>query len=357
MSFCDQEPLFVSGTDGYHTYRIPALVSTVRGTLLAFCEGRRHGAGDAGHIDILLRRSADGGRTWDPPRAVLADPPHTCGNPAPVVDRRDGTIRLLFCKNRGDGPEAMIVQGRAPRTVWCTSSLDEGETWGAPREITADVKAPAWTWYATGPGHGIQLRGGRLVVPCDHVRGIHFERAKDPGHAHLLYSDDGGRTWRIGGIVGLGTNESVAVEDDAGRVYINCRSANGRRCRAYAWSDDQGEGFSPVQWDEALVDPVCQASAVRYTLAAESGRNRVLFSNAASPAGRERMTVRLSYDECRTWSAGRELYAGPSAYSDLAITPDGAVCCLYERGVDKPYETLTLARFDLPWLTHGADRL
>ena len=357
MSICEQRPLFVAGEGGYHTYRIPALVTTTRGRLLAFCEGRRAGAGDAGHIDILLRRSLDGGRTWERAQTVISDPPSTCGNPAPVVDTHGGRIWLTFTKNPGDASEAMVAQGRAARTVWVCDSADDGGTWSTPWEITADVKAPSWTWYATGPGHGIQCRNGRLAVPCDHVRGVHFDRARDPGHAHVIYSDDAGKTWHLGGSAGEGTNESVVTETADGQLYLNCRSDNGRRCRATAWSADIGHTFGPTVWDESLPDPICQASAVRYTLAAEHGRNRVLFCNAASSERRERLTVRLTYDECRTWSVGRTLHDGPAAYSDLAIAPDMAICCLYERGTAKPYETLTFARFDLEWLSHGADHL
>ena len=156
-----------AGTDGYHTYRIPALEVTATGAVLAFCEGRRDGSGDSGQIDLLMRRSDDGGRTWGQSHVVVTEPGMTCGNPAPVLDRHTGTIWLPFCKNHADGDEALIRKGLAPRTVWVTRSDDDGASWADPVEITAVVKHPGWTWYATGPCHGIQLRSGRLVVPCD----------------------------------------------------------------------------------------------------------------------------------------------------------------------------------------------
>jgi sialidase-1 len=123
-----------------------------------------------------------------------------------------------------------------------------------------------------------------------------------------------------------------------------------------AWSSDEGDSFTRFTWDETLVEPICQASLARLSIADLQERNRVLFANPAS-ATRERMTIRLSYDECHTWPVAKVLHAGPSAYSDLAVLPDGAICCLYERGVQHAYETLTLARFDLDWLTNGADAL
>jgi len=147
------------------------------------------------------------------------------------------------------------------------------------------------------------------------------------------------------------------VETADGALYLNCRNRKGPRGRAIAWSRDGGENFSPLTWDDTLIEPVCQASLVRYTLAGPHDRNRILFANPASPQ-RNRMTVRLSYDEGRTWPVARLLHAGHAAYSDLAVAPDMAICCLYECGESSSaYEYITFARFDLEWLTFGADRL
>jgi sialidase-1 len=333
VSSMQQSRIFVSGTGGYHAYRIPALVVSTKGTVLAFCEGRKNGLADDGDIDLLLRRSLDGGQTWQDVQLIHDAGANTAGNPAPVVDATTGTIHLVFCINN--------------TTVWVTESVDDGETWATPREITQSVKQPSWTWYATGPGHGIQLQSGRLLIPCDHT-----------GHAHVIYSDDHGHTWQLGGIVTKGTNESIAVETVDGGLYINCRNTSdtGRTHRAYAWSYDGGETFEPAQWDSTLVEPICQASLVRFSTEKDSGRNRVLFCNPASPK-RERMTVRVSYDECRTWSLGRIVHFGPSAYSDLCVLPDMTIGLLYEQGQYSPYETITFAQFSLEWLTDGKDRL
>ncbi len=351
----DATPLFLSGQGGYHTYRIPALAVTVRGAVLAFCEGRRHGPGDAGEIDLLMRRSPDGGRTWGPPQVVVSEPGMTCGNPCPVVDRATGIIWLPFCMNNADGGEPLIVQGLAPRTVWVTHSSDDGRSWAPPQEITQDVKDPSWTWYATGPGHGVQTRSGRLVIPCDHIR-----RAEDGPvtphlyHAHVIYSDDAGASWRIGGIVDEGTNECAVVEAAGEGLYINCRNYMGGRRRAFAWSYDAGETFTRGGLDTALLEPICQASLVRLTSEARHGRNRVLFCNPAS-LEREQLTVRVSYDECNTWTFCHVLWPGPSAYSDLAVTDDLAILCLYERGASHPYEELALSRLSLECITGGFD--
>ena len=212
-----QVPLFTSGKEGYHTFRIPALAVSARGTLLAFCEGRVESSSDWGNIDIVLKRSLDHGQTWQPIQVIVDADQDTAGNPTPVVDRDTGTIWLPFTRNLAQGPETMIVEGKAPRTVWLTWSEDDGETWAEPVEITHDVKFPNWTWYATGPGHGIQLANGRLVVPCDHVLGTTPEYLESGwhalpgfyahnGHAHIIYSDDHGKTWQTGGIAQSGTN-------------------------------------------------------------------------------------------------------------------------------------------------------
>jgi len=354
-----QTTVFASGTGGYHTYRIPALVLTTGGTLLAFCEGRKNSFLDSGDIDLLLRRSSDHGRTWGPARVVVPGAGNTAGNPAPVVDRTTGTVWLLFTGNGGHETEAMINDGQGARTVWSTFSADDGVTWSAPREITSQVKKPGWTWYATGPGHAIQLQDGRLLIPCNHVDQARAD-AQTPlaqfchahGHSHVIYSDDHGASWEIGGITQPGTNESLLVETADGRLYFNCRNYLPGKGRAVAWSCDQGVSFSPFTWDDALVGPCCQASAARFPAAGAGNAGLVLFANPASMA-RKRLVIRASADECLTWNQGQVLNAGRSAYSDLSLAADGNMACLYECGVNSAYEALVCARFDLDWLARG----
>ncbi len=191
--------VFQSGFDGYHTFRIPALAVTRNGTILAFCEGRKNSRADTGDIDLLVKRSSDGGRTWTPPQIVWSDGENTCGNPAPVMDRTTGIIHLLMTWNCGSDREADIHAGRGrdTRRVFITRSTDEGRTWAKPREITPTVKRPDWRWYATGPVNGIQLtRGphaGRLLIPCNHSSPGPEGRAVS--WSHVIYSDDAGRSW------------------------------------------------------------------------------------------------------------------------------------------------------------------
>ncbi len=340
------QDLFVSGRHGYHTFRIPALAVSTAGTVLAFAEGRRHDRADTGDIDTVLRRRERGASKFDAMRVVVPGGGDVAGNPAPVVDRDSGRITLLFCRNPHDGPEDLVWQGKAERTVWLTHSDDDGKTWAPPREITSAVKRPDWTWYATGPCHGVQLSSGRLVIPCDHGVGRQFERYVDWCRSHLLLSDDGGENWRIGAMTGDGTNECVAVELDDGSLYLN------RRCdrrddqplyrRRFARSVDGGESFAEDNWHKDLVDPHCQASAVR----AGGPGAPLVFANAASQA-RERLTVRRSDDGGRTWSSGRVVHPGPAAYSDLCDLGDGAVGLIYECGDEMTYERLRWTRLNV----------
>src|SRR5213594_4256179 len=154
-----QVQLFKSGEHGYHTYRIPALAASKKGTLLAFVEGRKSGRSDTGDIDVLLRRSFDNGKTWTEAQVVADHGDDTIGNPCPVVDAGTRTIWLLLTGNPGKTNETQILDdaGQGRRTVWVTHSNDDGATWAAPIEITSSVKEKEWTWYATGPGNGIQL--------------------------------------------------------------------------------------------------------------------------------------------------------------------------------------------------------
>lgn len=336
-----QTAVFTAGQDGYHTFRIPAVIVTPKGTVLAFAEGRKAGRGDAGDIDLVLKRSTDGGKTWGSLEVVWDDAANTCGNPCPVIDAKTGTIWLPLTHNVGTDTEAKIVAGTSQkgRTVWVTHSTDDGRTWAKPTEITAAVKKSEWTWYATGPGVGIQLKSGRLLVPCD---------SKSDGgkvrESHVIFSDDGGKAWQLGGVVGPNCNECQAVELADGSVMLNMRTYRGNNRRLVAVSRDGGATFSKPTEDPALIEPVCQASILRLP------GGGIVFSNPASTK-RDKMTVRLSADDGKTWPHAKELHAGPAAYSCLCVLPTGDVGCLYERGEKTAYETITFAAFPKAWLT------
>jgi sialidase-1 len=345
------DAVFAAGADGYHTYRIPSVIVTPKGTVLAFCEGRKRGRGDAGDIDLVLKRSSDGGRTWSKQAVIWDDGDNTCGNPCPVIDRETGTIWLLLTHNLGKDTEAKIVDGTSEgtRTAWLSKSTDDGVTWAKPVEITRDVKRTDWTWYATGPGVGVQTRSGRLVVPCDNkVAGTKARQS------HVIYSDDHGATWKLGGVVGPQCNESQVVELTDGRLMLNMRSYEANNRRLVATSADGGITWSKPVEDPVLIEPVCQASILRLSGLGPREKNVILFSNPASTK-RERMTIRASFDDGSTWPAAKVLHDGPAAYSCLTALPDGTVGCLYERGDKSPYDTIAFARFSVDWLTRESD--
>ncbi len=328
-----QTDIFVGGEEGYAIYRIPALLLTPNGVLLAICEARKNGPSDAGDIDLILKRSLDNGKTWSAPIIIRDDGVNTIGNPVPVADSATGAVILVFTKNND--------------TVHAARSEDDGLTWSAPEDITADVKLPGWEWYAAGPGHGIQLRSGRLLIPCDHTE-------KNVIFSHVIYSDDHGKTWNLGGSSGKYTDEATAVELADGSVYLNSRSNHMKGMRAFAVSKDGGETFSDIRFEKAHIEPVCQASVARFSLASDGGRDMLLFSNPADRT-RVKMTVKLSYDEARTWPVAKLVNPGKSGYSDLATLPDKTIGLLYERGEVQYWEKITFARFTLEWLTDGKD--
>jgi sialidase-1 len=340
------EPLFVSGQDGYHTYRIPALTVTTRGTVLAFCEGRRLGGGDSGDIDLLVKRSTDQGQTWSPQQVIWDDDGNTCGNPCVVVDRATEAIWLLTTWNRGDDHEREIIAGTSTdtRRVFVSVSRDDGLTWGKPQEITKAAKQDHWTWYATGPGSGIQIQhgphAGRLVIPCDHI-----EADTRHYYSHVIYSDDHGETWQLGGSTPQHqVNECEVVELAGGGLLLNMRNYDRtKKNRQVATSEDGGLTWKDQRFDPALIEPICQAAIERYRWPTAETASVILFSNPASESGRVNMTLRASLDEGQTWPVSRVLHSGPSAYSDLAILANGAIACLYEAGQSHPYESIVLA--------------
>jgi sialidase-1 len=323
-----------------------------KGTVLAVADGRKGGASDTGNIDLRMRRSTDGGRTWDPVVTVWDDGPNTCGNPCPVVDRETGTIWMLMTWNRGDDHEPHIIAqtSRDTRRVFVSRSTDDGLTWAVPREITADVKLPGWTWYATGPGAGIQLeRGphrGRMVIACDHI-----EAGTGHYRSHVVYSDDHGATWKLGGSTpGHQVNECEVAELSDGRLLLNMRNYDrNQRTRQQAVSVDGGRTWTGQSHVPELADPICQASLRRLSWAGDGRQSVLLFANPASTR-RERMTLRASLDEGVTWPLSRLVDARPSAYSSLGILKDGRIGLLYEVGEKGPYERIVFRGLPPAWI-------
>ncbi len=351
--------VFEAGQDGYKVFRIPAIVKAANGELLAFCEARQ--GGDASEIDLVLKRSSDGGKTWgkvevaqesDDFLSLYDDgsaPDITIGNPAPVVDQLDpdypGRLWLPFTLEND--------------RVFVVHSDDSGKTWSERREITKEVKKEPWGWYATGPVHSIQLqRGaycGRLVIPCDH-RLSDDGKDKGPNGAHAILSDDHGKTWRLGALDetyedGLNANETTVVELNDGSLYFNTRDQRGDApgTRGEAWSRDGGETLDSRsdKWKKfrpsssVLDTPVVQAALLRAT------PDLILFSgpdnSGPSGEGRSDLRIRYSKDEAETWQDGPLIHTGPAAYSDMVMVKEDTVGILFEAGMKGTYESIRFA--------------
>ena len=337
--------VFTAGENKVHTYRIPAVVRAADGDILAFAEARHESSKDNGDIDIVMKRSSDGGHTWSEAVTVWDDADNVCGNPSPVVDRITGRLILLACWNDHDGKYKLTHGTYEARRVFVMTSDDNGYTWSTPRDITADVKLPDWKWYATGPCHAIQLQGGRIVVPCNH--GLQPDKSEMGTCSHVIYSDDGGQSWHIGGDAGIG-NESTVTELSNGDVMLNMRGGRPKDraslgyARIVAVSHDQGLTFDTPFRDRQLIEPVCNASICNLATGTKPSR-QLAFSNPCDSTKRRSMTLQVSPDDGRTWAKAALLSAWPSAYSDVMAMGDGSVGVLYENGKKGPYEKISFA--------------
>ncbi|MBK3626591.1 exo-alpha-sialidase [Streptomyces sp. MBT49] len=333
-----EQVLLRSGTAGYGCFRIPTVVRTKAGTLLAFAEARRSpSCADRGAIDIVVRRSTNGGRTWGPVRVVLAgsdtdaETPYTRGNPSPVADLRTGDVHLLSTSEP--------AEPGGKRLARIQHSTDDGLTFGAPKPLPR-LSDPQDGWFGTGPSHGIQLergdRPGRLVVGA-------YESPPRPGQdpqlVGVLYSDDGD-TWFPSTTAdsagpGMSPGEPSVAELDNGHVYINARNNNGTSSghRTHAVSTDAGATVPAQQVVPSLTTPEVQASvlALERTYRSTPGDTLVL-SAPAHATDRQDMRIRYSTDRGTTWHAAAQVSAARAGYSDLVELTDGEIGLVYEGG-------------------------
>ncbi|MBX9366348.1 exo-alpha-sialidase [Streptomyces sp. WAC04114] len=350
---------FHAGQEGYASFRIPAVVATRTGDLLAFCEGRVGSRDDFGNIDIVLKRSTDGGHTWGPLQVAARNGDSLAGNPAPVV-LDTGRILLVHVRNAAHATEDAIRRGTVSaadgRRVWVQHSDDEGRTWSAPREITREAKRPEWRWYATTPGHAIQLTTGLVVVPANHSlppTGTDNGTEGRYNGGHCLLSDDAGATWRIGYVDDdtdgyINANETTAAELPDGRVYFNTRNDSpSPGTRADAHSADGGRTLvKPFRPQAGITAPVCEAAVLQLR-----DPDLLLYSGPADPGFRALMTIRTSTDGGTTWRPAYTVDGLPAAYSDLVRIDTDTVGLLYETGDFGAYETITFRRVPVTELT------
>lgn len=329
----EERAIFSAKLDGVNNFRIPSIITLPSGTVLALCEARY--GGDKSPTDLVLRRSLDNGESWGKIETILKGQGGAIMNPTPVFDESNGTLWLFVNYLR-----KTVGYDR----LWAVKSLDEGVTWSDPIDLTPDLGP-----VHIGPATGVQLKNGRLIIPG--------RDGDEDTKSLVVYSDDSGKTWKKGDLAKPDTNESQAVELADGKLMINMRSENGSGLRGVAISDDGGETWSQAYDDSTLIDPVVQATIKRYSLKEENGKNRILFANPAQSerGNRTNMTVRLSYDEGKTWPVSKVIHEGPSAYSNLTVMEDGTIGLLYEGGEKSAYEEIRFAKFNLEWLTNGSD--
>lgn len=361
----EKQTLFAAGQNNVALYRIPGVVVTSKGTVLAYCEARRDSRADWGEIEIYRRRSTDGGQTWQPARQIahrgtrIEGNPHkqaggeheqTVNNPVAIVDSQTGAIEFLYCVNYA--------------RCFSIRSTDDGLSFSEPVEIT-QIFEPFrsrydWKVIATGPGHGIQLRSGRLVVPIWLAYGGPGDH--QPSASATIFSDDHGRTWQAGEIAvpnegEFGNpNETMVAQLSDGRVMLLSRNVSKANRKLVTIGGDGGGSWAAPVFHPQLWEPVCMASII-----APAQPDTLIYSGpravARDAAGNEvsggrghrrNLSLQLSRDNGSTWPIIKTLEAGSSAYSDLAVLPDGNVLCFYEAG-----EQLKLARFNLQWLTQA----
>lgn len=333
--------LFPASDSTYSCYRIPALVTLKSDVLVAFAEGRRGSCSDFGHVDILMRRSTDKGKTWAASKIVASYGDLQAGNPVPVedtMDRRFSKGRLFLFYNTGTGPESAVRVGKAMREQWYIASKDGGETWSKPVNITdetAELSAPPyrnpadWRFLAMGPGHGLQTSTGRIFIPGNHSSGDPKPDASDYC-AYGFYTDDHGKSFHRTKDTGYpGSNESSAAELSNGWIMMNSRDQSGKtRARIVSISKNNGSSFDTVSVDTTLVDPVVEGSLLSATI---DGRHYLFFSNPANAHTRSQLTLRVSTDDGKTWEHSRLITDGRAAYSDLSLIDKDMIGIVYEQ--------------------------
>ncbi len=346
--------------DGVHTYRIPALATTPKGTLLCVYDMRRRKSRDLQEdIDIGLSRSTDGGRTWAPPQVIMDMGTHNglpqelngCSDPGIIVDAKTGKI---FCfavwmqgkagkhQWRADGSEPGFEIGKAAQFLMVTSN-DDGKTWSKPQNMTRTWKKPEWILYAPSPQQGITLADGTLAMPTQ------GRDADDRTFSNLLLSKDHGETWSVSPIASHGNNECQVVQRVDGSLMMNMRTGRPTKFRTVAVSDDGGQSWrSHTTNRNTLIEPNCNGSLYRFDYQRDGEKRSVLlFANPHSQTGRDHHSIQVSFDDGETWPAKNRLLLDEGrgrGYPSLSRVDDEHVGIVYEgSGADLVFERISLA--------------
>lgn len=348
--------IFKEGDDGYANYRIPAIVKTKDGKLVAFAEGRVNNAGDFGNVDIVYKISKDNGKTWGALQLAADNGDLQAGNAAPVVDLLDPRYpqgRIFLFYNTGRSHEHELRNGNGLRELWYIASADGGATWSEKVNITTQGHRPKqpqlnaaynftedWRAFANTPGHALQLDSGpykgRLYIPANHSAGAAKSAGRDY-FAHAYYSDDHGRSFKLAETIPFeGGNETMAAQISENEVYMNTRNQQGQvRNRIVSYSSDGGATWDTTFYDKNLPDPVNQGA----TLSWRKGKNYILaVCNAADEKLRDNLTLRVSKDKGKSWYFEKVVAKSPAgykgsyaAYSDIVQLNKKTIGVLYEK--------------------------
>lgn len=345
--FAQSKAVFISGTEGYKSFRIPAIIHAKNGDLLAFCEGRVNGGGDYGNIKIVLKRSSDEGRTWSALQIVASNDSLQAGNPAPVMDLTDPRFpqgRIFLFYNTGNGHEMELRKGKGHRDILYKTSIDNGKTWSDATDITLQVNRiyqpeinPLWNFkedwrtYANTPGHALQFQQGkykgRIYVAANHSSGNPKPELRDY-HAHGFYTYDHGATFHLSETVPFeGSNESTAAQLTNNSLMMNSRNQTGKY-RVVSISRNGGETWDTTYVDHNLPDPICEGSLLNIGI--KKGKSILAFCNNDSKKSRDSLTLRISFNEGKTWKKKFLIDPKDTGYSDIVKLSEKKIGVLYE---------------------------
>jgi sialidase-1 len=325
--------------DSVHTYRIPGMITTDKGTLIAVYDIRYKHAGDLpANIDVGMSRSTDGGHTWQPMKNIMdMGAPHEnngVGDPTVLFDPVTKELWVAALWSKGNRSIRGSEPGLSPDTTGqfvLVSSDDDGVTWSVPHSITTQVKDPKWHLYFNGPGNGIVMQNGTLVFPSQY-----WDESRKPGipHSSIIYSADHGKTWQSGIGAKSNTTESQVIETTPGTLMLNMRDNRGSY-RSIATTTDMGKTWVEHHTSQlALPDPVCMASIIKAKVIVKGKLKEVLFfSNVASQSNRENTTIKASLDLGESWLPAHRLLLDERksyGYSALTKIDDNTIGILYE---------------------------